>query len=97
MIALEKPSKPKHSQRAWQAAFLEMLPAIRSSARIAFRAVGPEARDDPVEEAIANAFVAYANLIRLGKRGFRFRERSCQLCRRPNPRRPPGRQSTANP
>jgi hypothetical protein len=68
MIAFAEPSKPKRSQRSWQAAFLEMLPAIRRSAEIAFRTAPVEARDDLVEEVIANAFVAFANLVRLGKR-----------------------------
>jgi DNA-directed RNA polymerase specialized sigma24 family protein len=72
MIAFAKPSKPKRSQRACQESFLEMLPAIRRSAKIAFRTASPEAREDLVEEAIANAFVAYANLVRLGKRDSGF-------------------------
>ena len=68
MIAFAKLSRPKRSQRGWQAAFLEMLPIIRRCAEIAFRAAPAEARDDLIEEVIANAFVAFANLVKLGKR-----------------------------
>jgi hypothetical protein len=72
MIAFAKTPKRKRLAPAWQKAFLEMLPTIRRSAEIAFRAASPEARDDLVEEVIANAFVAYANLVRLGNRDSAF-------------------------
>jgi hypothetical protein len=44
-----------------------MLPAIRLYARIAFRNLGPEAREEAVEEAVCNALAAYVGLYRRGK------------------------------
>ena len=43
---------------AWHATFLEMLPAIRRQARIAFRHLDPEGRDEAVQEVVAHAVVA---------------------------------------
>ena len=58
-----------HSKQvpAWHAAFLTMLPTITTNARIAFRHLDPEAREEAVAECIANAFVAYVRLVELGK------------------------------
>jgi len=47
----------------WHARFLDLLPAIRRYALIAFRQLRGEARDEAVQETIANAFVAYARLV----------------------------------
>ena len=44
-----------------------MLPAIRRQARLAFRHLDPEAREEAVEEAVANALVAYVRLFERGK------------------------------
>jgi hypothetical protein len=44
-----------------------MLPAIKRHAELAFRHLDPEARADAVEEVIANALVAFVQLVRLGK------------------------------
>ena len=52
---------------AWQAAFLAMLPAIATHARVAFRRLDPEAKAEAIQEVVANAFVAFARLIQLGK------------------------------
>ena len=54
MIATAKPSPESLSIPAWHAGFLEMLPAIRRQARLAFRHLDPEAREEAVEEAVAN-------------------------------------------
>ena len=51
----------------WHAGFLAMLPAIEFKARIAFRHLKPEAREEAVAECLANALVAYARLYALGK------------------------------
>ena len=51
----------------WQARFLVMLPLIETHARLVFRRLDPEARDDAVQEVIANAFVAFARLVQLQK------------------------------
>ena len=47
----------------WQARFLLMLPLIETHARLVFRRLDPEARDDAVQEVLANAFVAFARLV----------------------------------
>ena len=57
-----RPKAPK-----WHAPFLRMLPAIRTHARVAFRHLDPEAREEAVQEVIANACRAYKRLVELGK------------------------------
>jgi hypothetical protein len=57
---------PARSPR-WHKAFLAMLPAIVTHARIAFRHLRGEARQDAIQEAIANALVAFARLVQLKK------------------------------
>ena len=47
--------------------FLNMLPLIRSQARLAFRRLRPEHKDELVQEVIANAYCAFAALARRGK------------------------------
>jgi hypothetical protein len=47
--------------------FLDLLPSIRRQARFAFRRWAEEAREEAVQEVIANAFVALARLIEQGK------------------------------
>ena len=51
----------------WHELFLRMLPAIRQHARISFRHLAPERREDCVEEAICNACCAVARLAELNK------------------------------
>ena len=67
MIAPVKPSRPDSHQADWHAEFLAMLPAIRRQARISFRSVPPEARDELIQEVVANCLVAYRRLVQLGK------------------------------
>ena len=67
MIATAKPSQTEHAVPSWHEPFLAMLPAIQKHARFAFRHLDPEAREDAVEEVIANALVAFVRLVRLGK------------------------------
>ena len=52
---------------AWHPTFLEMLPAIQRHARISFRHLDAEAREDLVQEVIANSLVAFLRLFSLGK------------------------------
>ena len=52
---------------AWHAGFLKLLPAIRRHVRLCFRHLKAEAREEAVQEAVANAMVAYARLAALGK------------------------------
>ena len=47
--------------------FLELLPQIRQQAVFAFRGLRAEARDELIEEVVANAFCAFAQLVRRGK------------------------------
>jgi hypothetical protein len=56
----------------WHAAFLEMLPKIRRVAEWAFRKVRTEQRDELVCEVIADALVAFARLVALGKQHLAF-------------------------
>jgi hypothetical protein len=63
------PAKP-HDQRTvpdWHDRFLRMLPTIKRYARAAFRDLDSEAREEMVEECIANCFCAYARLVERGK------------------------------
>jgi len=66
MIAKIKKTKDK-SIPAWHAAFLEMLPAIKTHAKIAFRHLDRESREEAVQEVICNACCAFARLVELGK------------------------------
>ena len=63
MICIAKTQNPP----AWHAGFLAILPSIRRKARIAFHHLKPEAREDAVQEAVANACLAYARLAERGK------------------------------
>lgn len=59
--------KPASKPPAWHAHFLKMLPAIRAHAKICFRNHNAEAREEFVEEVVANALQAYVRLVQLGK------------------------------
>ena len=60
--AAQSTSKP-----AWHRVFVEMLPAIRTHAKIAFRHLDREAREEAVQEVACNACCAVARLAQLGK------------------------------
>ena len=60
-------SQPKPATPAWHEVSLRMLPAIRQHARISFRHLSPERREDCIEEAICNACGAVARLAELNK------------------------------
>jgi RNA polymerase sigma factor (sigma-70 family) len=47
----------------WHARFLAMVPTIEAHARLAFRRLDPDSREDCVQEAVANALVAFVRLI----------------------------------
>lgn len=55
------------SEPAWHKVFLAMLPRIRRQASIAFRDYDPEAREELVEEVVANVLVALVRLFERGK------------------------------
>ena len=60
MIALasEDPS-PKRRKPAWHKKFMAMLPTIRRYARVAFRHLRGDERDDAIQEVVSNCLVAY--------------------------------------
>jgi hypothetical protein len=74
-----------NSVPAWHADFLKMLPAIRRYARIAFRHLKGETRQDAIRETIANALVAFVGLVRRGKMSIALR-----CLRRPRRRKSSG-------
>ena len=55
------------SAPTWHEPFLRMLPAIRRHARIAFRHLRPEAREEAVQGVVCNACSAVARLAEVGK------------------------------
>jgi hypothetical protein len=60
-------AKPRPSTTKLQAGFLRLLPNIQKQARFAFRHLRSDNRDDAIEEVIANAYVAYVNLVKHGR------------------------------
>jgi hypothetical protein len=70
MIAFSKSYSQKpvlKSKPAWHAGFMALLPDIHKCVRFAFRRLESERRDEAVQEAIANALVAYVRPFELGK------------------------------
>lgn len=67
MIAPARPVRRKKSPPAWNKAFLAVMPAIKAHAKIAFRHLGPEAREEAVQEVLCNACCAFARLAQRGK------------------------------
>jgi len=51
----------------WQTSYATLLPSIRRHLECAFRRLGSEARSEAIQEALANATLAYARLHALGK------------------------------
>ena len=54
-------------RRRWHAQFLAMLPAIIQHAKVAFRHVRGQDRQDKIQETVANALVAFRRLVQLKK------------------------------
>lgn len=67
MIVPSKPSLRSSRSYAWQRQFVAMLPTIVSRARAAFRMVGDEAREEAVQNVVANSLVAFVRLVESGK------------------------------
>jgi hypothetical protein len=62
------PIKKSRSVRPrWHAAFLIMLPTIVRYLRVAFRHLHPDAKEEAVAEALANACAAYRRLVQRGR------------------------------
>ncbi|NLY03076.1 MAG: hypothetical protein GXY83_44060 [Rhodopirellula sp.] len=67
MIAVPKQDPQQAPTPAWHDRFLAMLPAIREQTRFAFKHMPPQIRRESIDEVAANALVAYARLVELGK------------------------------
>lgn len=70
MIAFAKSIRRKKSAEAkpaWHDGFMGLLPDIHRHVRFAFRMLKGEQREEAVQEALANALVAYVQLHKLGK------------------------------
>jgi hypothetical protein len=66
MIVITKPVQ--QDARAQQNdRFLDMLPRIRSQARLAFRQLRPEHKEELVQEVVVNAYCAFVRLVHRGK------------------------------
>jgi hypothetical protein len=68
MIATVSPSSGTSKTLSPHAQFVAMLPQINVQATIAFRDFNPEAREDAIQEVIANCFVAFCRLLEQDKR-----------------------------
>ena len=57
---------------SWHAAFIDMLPTIVRYARTAFRDLDADAREDLVQECVANCLVAFVRLVERGKQSIAY-------------------------
>lgn len=62
----------KQQSAHWQDRFAALLPVILQYVAPAFQKLRPEAKAEAVQEAIANAYVAYARLVERGKESLAF-------------------------
>jgi hypothetical protein len=62
-----KSARCKKNPPAWHARFEAMIPMIEAHAKIVFRRLDPEAREEAVQETICNACCAYARLAERGR------------------------------
>jgi hypothetical protein len=65
MIAVNSDRQKNESN--WQSAFVDMQPEIRKWLRLAFRRLGPEAREDAIEEGIIHSLLSYSRLHAKGR------------------------------
>ena len=72
MIVLEKHSQDEGVIPAWHSDFLAMLPAITRYAQGALRHWTNEAKQDLLQEVVANCFVAHHRLVERGKSDLAF-------------------------
>lgn len=68
----QKSPRCKKSPPAWHAAFEAMIPTIEAHAKVAFRGLGYEAREEMVQEVVCNCCQAYARLVEQGKTAVAF-------------------------
>jgi hypothetical protein len=52
----------QYHESNWQSEFVAMLPEIRKWLQLAFRRLGPEAREDAIEEGIVHTLLSYSRL-----------------------------------
>jgi len=71
MIAIPKPAKPRLTSKH-QELFLSMLPTITKTARVAFRDLDAEAKEEAVAEVVAAAFVMFVGLVERGKEALAY-------------------------
>ena len=62
----------RKSPPAWHDNFMAILPAIETHAKIAFRRLDAEAREEAIQETVCNACCAYARLVELNKTDLAF-------------------------
>lgn len=62
----------RQSPPAWHNNFMAMLPAIETHAKIAFRQLAAEAREEAIQETVCNACCTYARLVELNKTDLAF-------------------------
>lgn len=67
MVVPVKHVRSRKPVPAWHNLFLAMLPAITTHAKIAFRHLAPEDREEAVQEVACNACAAFKRLFDLGK------------------------------
>ena len=67
MQATDRRPHTSHTEPTWQIVFLRWLPAIEKQLSFAFRHLDPEAREECVQEAIANCCVRYERLFQQGR------------------------------
>jgi hypothetical protein len=63
----QKSARCRKSPPAWHAAFEAMIPAIETHAKMVFRHLDSDAREEAVQETVCNACQAYVRLVELGK------------------------------
>ena len=62
----------KQQSAIWQERFVALLPVILNYVAPVFRKLKPEAKAEAVQEAVANACVAYSRLVERGKESLAF-------------------------
>ena len=67
MVSSARNPQRRFSVATCHAVFLTMLPAIQRHARIAFRHLRPEAKQEAVQNVLANTWAALVALARRGK------------------------------
>ena len=72
MIAIKEKSAESDRSSDMHARFIEMLPQIRRQARVAFRGLPSEQRDDLIAETLANAFCAFVRLVERGRESLAY-------------------------